>query len=199
MRCFASRTTRTGLPNEALRPSSMVQKAGAWLSAAGWSRHRPGPIKAILQLNIPGPNHAAITSTKPVNFQILSSSVIHSQLGLFALQQTMKDTVTGDYPRGPPKIEVREKKVGATNGFYPKNGGKTRADWKVNASVVAKNTFNPIRDVMETMVFTPNPDKKMISLSLGDPTVYKNLNPAPEVVEAVRDSLVSVCVILKNG
>lgn len=193
MRCFASRTTRTGLPNEALRPSSMVQKAGAWLSAAGWSRHRPGPIKAILQLNIPGPNHAAITSTKPVNFQILSSSVIH-----LPLQQTMKDTVTGDYPRGPPKIEVREKKVGATNGFYPKNGGKTRADWKVNASVVAKNTFNPIRDVMETMVFTPNPDKKMISLSLGDPTVYKNLNPAPEVVEAVRDSLVSVGVILKN-
>merc|ERR1719225_781385 len=49
---------------------------------------------------------------------------------------------------------------------------------------------------METMVFTPNPDKKMISLSLGDPTVYKNLNPAPEVVEAVRDSLVGG---LKNG
>merc|ERR1711936_271704 len=49
---------------------------------------------------------------------------------------------------------------------------------------------------METMEFTPNPDKKMISLALGDPTVYKNLNPAPEVVEAVRDSLIGG---LKNG
>merc|ERR1711936_1439543 len=49
---------------------------------------------------------------------------------------------------------------------------------------------------METMEFTPNPDKKMISLALGDPTVYKNLNPAPEVVEAVRDSLVGG---LRNG
>merc|ERR1719225_178944 len=49
---------------------------------------------------------------------------------------------------------------------------------------------------METMEFTPNPDKKMISLALGDPTVYKNLNPATEVVEAVRESLVGG---LRNG
>merc|ERR1719500_1109319 len=49
---------------------------------------------------------------------------------------------------------------------------------------------------METMEFTPNPEKKMISLALGDPTVYKNLNPAPEVVEAVRDSLIGG---LRNG
>ena len=82
------------------------------------------------------------------------------------------------------------------NGLMNGKSTRVRNDWKVNASVVAKNTFNPIRDVMETMKITPNPDKKMISLSLGDPTVYKNLNPAPEVVEAVRESLLSG---LKNG
>ena len=74
--------------------------------------------------------------------------------------------------------------------------GRVRDEWKVNASVVAKNTFNPIRDVMETMTLTPNPDKKMISLSLGDPTVYKNLLPAREVVEAVKESLMAG---VKNG
>ena len=85
-------------------------------------------------------------------------------------------------------------KIANGNGFHNKN--LVRSEWKVNASVVAKNTFNPIRDIMETMEFTPNPEKKMISLALGDPTVYKNLNPAPEVVEAVRDSLIGG---LRNG
>jgi len=98
----------------------------------------------------------------------------------------MKDTMNGDlnFPQ----------KITNGNGFHNKN--LIRSEWKVNASVVAKNTFNPIRDIMETMEFTPNPEKKMISLALGDPTVYKNLNPAPEVVEAVRDSLIGG---LKNG
>merc|ERR1740128_802169 len=39
------------------------------------------------------------------------------------------------------------------------------------------------------MTITPSPDKKMISLSIGDPTVFKNLNPAPEVVEAIHAAL----------
>ena len=87
---------------------------------------------------------------------------------------------------------------GLSNGYMngKAKGHHRRHEWKVNASVVAKNTFNPIRDVMETMTLTPNPNKKMISLSLGDPTVYKNLNPATEVVEAVRDSLMAGS---KNG
>merc|ERR1740137_245470 len=39
------------------------------------------------------------------------------------------------------------------------------------------------------MTITPCPTKKMISLSIGDPTVFKNLNPAPEVVQAIHDAL----------
>ena len=45
------------------------------------------------------------------------------------------------------------------------------------AADLAKNTFNPIRNILETMVIKPNPEKKMISLSIGDPTVFGNLAP----------------------
>jgi len=72
----------------------------------------------------------------------------------------------------------------------------TTREWKVNASVVAKNTFNPIRNILETMNITPCPSKKMISLSIGDPTVFKNLNPATEIIEAMHKSLDSG---LNNG
>lgn len=64
-----------------------------------------------------------------------------------------------------------------------------RNEWKVRASIVAKNTFNPIRDILESMEITPHPQKKMISLSIGDPTVFGNLSPAKEVIDAVRKSL----------
>ena len=87
-----------------------------------------------------------------------------------------------------------EKNLNKVNGHTVKNGNGNlndlpSNDWKVNASVVAKNTFNPIRNILETMVITPCPSKKMISLSIGDPTVFKNLNPAVEVVEAMHKSL----------
>jgi len=66
-----------------------------------------------------------------------------------------------------------------------------RSEWKIKASIVAKNTFNPIRNILETMDITPHPKKKMISLSIGDPTVFGNLQPAKEIVEAVKTSLES--------
>ena len=66
---------------------------------------------------------------------------------------------------------------------------RRREEWRVNASIVAKNTFNPIRDLLETMTIVPNPEKKMISLSIGDPTVFGNLLPAKEVVDAVHAAL----------
>ena len=65
----------------------------------------------------------------------------------------------------------------------------SREEWKVRASIVAKNTFNPIRNILETMSIDPNPEKKMISLSIGDPTVFGNLLPAREVVDALHKAL----------
>ena len=62
---------------------------------------------------------------------------------------------------------------------------------KIPSSAMARNTFNPIRNILETMNLKPNPKKKMISLSIGDPTVFGNLKPDEVVLEAVRVSLES--------
>jgi len=61
--------------------------------------------------------------------------------------------------------------------------------WDVKASILAKDTFNPIRNILETMDITPHPMKKMISLSIGDPTVFGNLRPAKQITEAVISSI----------
>jgi len=61
--------------------------------------------------------------------------------------------------------------------------------WKVESSVMAKTTFNPIRNILETMELRPNPEKQMISLSIGDPTVFGNLEPPKVVSEAMQESI----------
>merc|ERR1719278_2172315 len=81
-----------------------------------------------------------------------------------------------------------------TNGSYSdeiviERKNRRREEWRVAASIVAKNTFNPIRDILETMTIVPNPEKKMISLSIGDATVFGNLLPAKPVVDAVHAAL----------
>ena len=64
-------------------------------------------------------------------------------------------------------------------------------EWEVNASDMAKNTFNPIRNILENMKIIPNPDKKMISLSIGDPTIFGNLNPSSNSITAITEALQS--------
>ena len=62
----------------------------------------------------------------------------------------------------------------------------------VDSSQVAKNTFNPIRNIVDKLK-PSSPDKtskKFLSLSLGDPTVYGNLRTADEVKQAVMNRIV---------
>jgi hypothetical protein len=40
-------------------------------------------------------------------------------------------------------------------------------EWSVPASQFAKNTYNPIRAIVETMNIVPHPEKPMIALSIG--------------------------------
>ncbi|CAL4116174.1 unnamed protein product, partial [Meganyctiphanes norvegica] len=63
--------------------------------------------------------------------------------------------------------------------------------WDVPASSYALNTFNPIRNIVENMKINPNPEKKMIALSIGDPTVFGNLVPAETITNAVSESVQS--------
>lgn len=43
-----------------------------------------------------------------------------------------------------------------------------RRRWHIPASVTAKTTFNPIRSIVDRMKITPNPEKQMIALSIGE-------------------------------
>ncbi|PNI31860.1 TAT isoform 4 [Pan troglodytes] len=64
-----------------------------------------------------------------------------------------------------------------------------KARWSVRPSDMAKKTFNPIRAIVDNMKVKPNPNKTMISLSIGDPTVFGNLPTDPEVTQAMKDAL----------
>lgn len=66
-----------------------------------------------------------------------------------------------------------------------------RKHWNVCASDIARKTHNPIRSIVENIVVEPNPNKKVIALSIGDPTTFGNLIPPKEVIEAVQDSVAS--------
>lgn len=58
--------------------------------------------------------------------------------------------------------------------------------WKVKASDGALNTSNPIREIIETMNLAENPAKKVIPLSIGDPTIFGNLKPCKEILESIQ-------------
>ncbi|XP_077982246.1 tyrosine aminotransferase-like [Glandiceps talaboti] len=60
-----------------------------------------------------------------------------------------------------------------------------KPSWDVPASEMARNTFNPIRHIVDSMKIVPHPDKELITLSIGDPTVFGNLKPAENIVDAV--------------
>ena len=44
---------------------------------------------------------------------------------------------------------------------------RQHTSWIVEASDIARNTFNPIRSIVDGMKLTPNPDLPMIALSIG--------------------------------
>ncbi|KAH9638725.1 hypothetical protein HF086_013997 [Spodoptera exigua] len=62
---------------------------------------------------------------------------------------------------------------------------RDRKEWDVRASFLARNTFNPIRDIIETLRIKPNPDIPYIALSVGDPTAFGNLQPPENIIDTV--------------
>ena len=59
----------------------------------------------------------------------------------------------------------------------------------IKISEKAKETSNPIRNIVDVMKLTPNPAKKVISLALGDPTSFGNMNCPEHVTDAVKKAL----------
>lgn len=59
-------------------------------------------------------------------------------------------------------------------------------NWSIQASSGAMNTSNPIREIIETMNLSGNPNKKVIPLSIGDPTIFGNLKPCEQILDALK-------------
>ncbi|XP_030060542.1 tyrosine aminotransferase [Microcaecilia unicolor] len=73
---------------------------------------------------------------------------------------------------------------------FPKEKMKVRkARWSVRPSDISKKTFNPIRAIVDSMNVEPNPNKPMIALSIGDPTVFGNLPTDDQVIQAMKGAL----------
>lgn len=68
---------------------------------------------------------------------------------------------------------------------------ENKKQWQVSASAMSKNTHNPIRKLVDCMKLTPNPNKEMISLSIGDPTIFGNMKTHEEINSAIVRSLQS--------
>uniref|UniRef100_A0A7N8XMQ3 Tyrosine aminotransferase n=1 Tax=Mastacembelus armatus TaxID=205130 RepID=A0A7N8XMQ3_9TELE len=58
--------------------------------------------------------------------------------------------------------------VSVNGSLYPAKAKSRRQRWEVKPSEMANNTLNPIRAIVDGMKLTPNQDKPMISLSIGN-------------------------------
>ncbi|XP_055015731.1 tyrosine aminotransferase, partial [Boleophthalmus pectinirostris] len=79
--------------------------------------------------------------------------------------------------------------VQVNGSLYPAKVKSRRQRWEVKPSDMAQNTLNPIRAIVDGMKLTPNPDKPMIALSIGDPTVFGNLPTDKAVLQAMKDAI----------
>lgn len=69
---------------------------------------------------------------------------------------------------------------------------QSNAVWpSIEASSHARNTINPIRRIVDAMRVEPNPDKALLQLHIGDPTIAGVLPTNDKVKEAVADALMS--------
>ncbi|KAJ2324767.1 hypothetical protein GGH92_010606, partial [Coemansia sp. RSA 2673] len=80
----------------------------------------------------------------------------------------------------------------STNGT---NAVQKSSGWgTIPTSDVARRTFNPIRDILTRPVrplASPKSSKDLLSLSIGDPTVFGNFKAHPVVAEAVEEAAAS--------
>ncbi|ORZ34401.1 tyrosine aminotransferase [Catenaria anguillulae PL171] len=58
-------------------------------------------------------------------------------------------------------------------------------------TITSERTSNPIRAIVDNMKIAPNPAKPVISLALGDPTVFGNFNVHKSVTDTLTKHLIS--------
>ncbi|KAI8376715.1 tyrosine aminotransferase [Choanephora cucurbitarum] len=60
-----------------------------------------------------------------------------------------------------------------------------RTSWNIKASRIANQAHNPIRAIVDKLKLNPNLTKPLISLSIGDPTIFGNFNVDTSINNAV--------------
>eukprot|EP00794_Sanderia_malayensis_P018613 gene18613-20490_t len=89
-------------------------------------------------------------------------------------------------------IEINLTSQEMDNGkHFSVDDSSKKQNWVVPTSECSRNTVNPIRRIFDKLKIEPNPNYEFISLSVGDPTIFGNLNPPEEVTEAISKSLKS--------
>jgi hypothetical protein len=69
----------------------------------------------------------------------------------------------------PMVVETPVLEKNLTHQQHIKAQRSQRSSWgSIQASYMAKNTHNPIRKIVDGMKLTPNPQKEMIALSIGE-------------------------------
>ncbi|KAL0968220.1 hypothetical protein UPYG_G00263970 [Umbra pygmaea] len=84
-------------------------------------------------------------------------------------------------------IEIHHKS--AKDTVHPAKLKSRRQRWNIRPSKMSINTLNPIRSIVDGMTLTPNPEKPMIALSIGDPTVFGNMPTDDKVLQAMKDAI----------
>jgi tyrosine aminotransferase len=64
--------------------------------------------------------------------------------------------------------ENRQKKTDGSHFSVSMSPPGARDKWRVALSHTARNTNNPIRNIVENLRLEPNPQKPMIALSIGE-------------------------------
>jgi len=61
----------------------------------------------------------------------------------------------------------------------------------ISMSHAAARTMNPIRRIVDMMKINPNPAKKLIPLTIGDPTIHGNFKAPTQLSAMIEKSLSS--------
>ncbi|XP_065915330.1 tyrosine aminotransferase-like isoform X2 [Dysidea avara] len=64
-----------------------------------------------------------------------------------------------------------------------------KEEWLLEGSTESKSIVNPIRDIVDGRKLEQNPQKNLVSLSIGDPTVFGNLPVHDVMKQAVKDAV----------
>eukprot|EP00386_Alphamonas_edax_P008223 GDKI01027024.1.p1 GENE.GDKI01027024.1~~GDKI01027024.1.p1 ORF type:complete len:460 (-),score=161.58 GDKI01027024.1:76-1404(-) len=75
----------------------------------------------------------------------------------------------------------------AVSHFVNGNKREFQNGAKIAPAAVVTRTKNPIRELVDKMSVKPNPEKKMIPLSIGDPTIFGNFNTPAHIEKKMHE------------